>query len=220
MPKEAYPSLRILPSALAETQGTTHAGAEAALDAARQGGTVNLGYVFKNPPPGSYDGVRGAGSGIPRPTSFTLVRGIAEAARAAIVGRWAAQYEARAYKYELLANGRSLRYDFCWLEGRMVPLGFRLIHLCRMPESFVSARAERLKVSGNPAQVSWVSQEPERKADGATRNSRSRPSNRRKLCGWCMRAGVSRRLRNCLESTAVRCGDYSRSVAYWREHDD
>lgn len=25
MPKEAYPSLRILPSALAETQGTTHA---------------------------------------------------------------------------------------------------------------------------------------------------------------------------------------------------
>jgi hypothetical protein len=69
------------------------------------------------------------------------------------VGRWAAQYEARAYKYELLANGRSLRYDFCWLEERMVPLGFRLIHLCRMPESFASARAERLKVSGNPAQV-------------------------------------------------------------------
>ena len=122
-------------------------GRSRALDAARQGGTVNLGYVFKNPPPGSYDGVRGAGSGMPRPTSFTPVRGLTEAARAAIVGRWAAQYEARAYKYELLANGRSLRYDFCWLEERMVPLGFRLIHLCRMPESFASARAERLKVS-------------------------------------------------------------------------
>ena len=43
-------------------------------------------------------------------------------------------------------------YDFTWLEERLVPLGFRLVFCTRTPESFAAARAERLKVSGNPAQ--------------------------------------------------------------------
>lgn len=44
------------------------------------------------------------------------------------------------------------RYDFRWLEDRIGPLGFRLVYCTRTPESFEAARAERLKVSGNPAQ--------------------------------------------------------------------
>lgn len=43
-------------------------------------------------------------------------------------------------------------YDFKWLEERLSPLGFRLVYCTRTPESFESARAERLKVSGNPSQ--------------------------------------------------------------------
>lgn len=43
-------------------------------------------------------------------------------------------------------------YDFRWLEERLLPLGFRLVVLQRSPESFAEARAERLKVSGNPGQ--------------------------------------------------------------------
>jgi hypothetical protein len=43
-------------------------------------------------------------------------------------------------------------YDFRWLEDRLRPLGFRLVFCTRTPESFEAARAERLKVSGNPAQ--------------------------------------------------------------------
>lgn len=42
--------------------------------------------------------------------------------------------------------------DFCWLEERLVPLGFRLIYCRRNPENFASARTKRLKVSANPAQ--------------------------------------------------------------------
>jgi hypothetical protein len=38
------------------------------------------------------------------------------------------------------------------LEDRLQPLGFRLVFCTRTPESFDAARAERLKVSGNPAQ--------------------------------------------------------------------
>lgn len=45
-----------------------------------------------------------------------------------------------------------IRYDFKWLEDRLRPLGFRLVYCTRSPESFAAARAERLKVSGNPAQ--------------------------------------------------------------------
>ena len=48
------------------------------------------------------------------------------------------------------AHGRE--FDFRWLEERLLPLGFRLILCTRSPESFTQARAERLKVSGNPAQ--------------------------------------------------------------------
>lgn len=43
-------------------------------------------------------------------------------------------------------------YDFRWLEERLLPLNFRLVLMTRSPESFAAARAERLKVSGNPAQ--------------------------------------------------------------------
>jgi len=52
--------------------------------------------------------------------------------------------------YQLRAHGR--RYDFKWLEDRLLPLGFRLVFCARTPESFEAARAERLKVSGNPSQ--------------------------------------------------------------------
>ncbi|RPI58953.1 MAG: hypothetical protein EHM56_00335 [Chloroflexi bacterium] len=47
---------------------------------------------------------------------------------------------------------RAKDYDFRWLEERLLPLGFRLVFCTRTPESFAAARAERLKVSGNPAQ--------------------------------------------------------------------
>ena len=43
-------------------------------------------------------------------------------------------------------------YDFRWLEERLLPLGFHLVLLTRAPDSFEAARAERLKVSGNPSQ--------------------------------------------------------------------
>ena len=48
------------------------------------------------------------------------------------------------------ARGRDL--DFRWLEERLLPLGFRVVLCTRSPESFKTARAERLKVSGNPSQ--------------------------------------------------------------------
>jgi hypothetical protein len=43
-------------------------------------------------------------------------------------------------------------YDFGWLEDRLRPLGFRLVFCTRTPGSFEAARAERLKVTGNPSQ--------------------------------------------------------------------
>jgi hypothetical protein len=52
--------------------------------------------------------------------------------------------------YQLQAHGR--RYDFTWLEQRLLPLGFRLVFCTRTPGSFSAAREERLKVSGNPSQ--------------------------------------------------------------------
>ena len=52
--------------------------------------------------------------------------------------------------YQLRTYGK--RYDFQWLEERLNPLGFRLVYCTRTPESFEAARAERLKVSGNPSQ--------------------------------------------------------------------
>jgi hypothetical protein len=52
--------------------------------------------------------------------------------------------------YQWMTYGRD--YDFRWLEECLVPLGFRLVLMTRSPDSFAAARAERLKVSGNPSQ--------------------------------------------------------------------
>jgi hypothetical protein len=52
--------------------------------------------------------------------------------------------------YQLSTYGTD--YNFRWLEQRLQPLGFHLVYLTRSAESFAEARAERLKVSGNPAQ--------------------------------------------------------------------
>ncbi len=52
--------------------------------------------------------------------------------------------------YQLRTNGTD--YNFRWLEQRLKPLGFHLIFITRTAESFEAARAERLKVSGNPGQ--------------------------------------------------------------------
>ncbi|MCX6101116.1 MAG: hypothetical protein NTV92_06810 [Candidatus Bipolaricaulota bacterium] len=57
--------------------------------------------------------------------------------------------------YQLRAHGK--RYDFGWLEDRLRPLGFRLVFCTRTPESFEAARAERVKVSGYPAQYDDLS---------------------------------------------------------------
>ena len=54
----------------------------------------------------------------------------------------------RAYQ---LTNHRK-DYPFTWLEQRLGPIGFHLVFLTRSEESFAAARAERLKVSGNPTQ--------------------------------------------------------------------
>jgi len=52
--------------------------------------------------------------------------------------------------YQLQAHGKN--YDFAWLEERLAALGFHLVFVTRTPASFEEARAERLKVSGNPSQ--------------------------------------------------------------------
>jgi hypothetical protein len=52
--------------------------------------------------------------------------------------------------YQMLHRNKS--YDFQWLEGRLLPLNFRLVFCYRTSESFAAARVERLKVSGNPTQ--------------------------------------------------------------------
>jgi hypothetical protein len=52
--------------------------------------------------------------------------------------------------WQLLHRGREV--DFQWLEERLAPLGFRVVLCTRSVESFESARAARLKVSGNPRQ--------------------------------------------------------------------
>lgn len=52
--------------------------------------------------------------------------------------------------HQRLHHGRD--YDFGWLEERLAPLDFRVIHCIRQPESFAAARQQRLKVSGNPGQ--------------------------------------------------------------------
>lgn len=52
--------------------------------------------------------------------------------------------------FQLTERGRDV--DFDWLEERLLPLGFHVVLLVRRPETFASARAERLKVSGKPSQ--------------------------------------------------------------------
>jgi hypothetical protein len=47
---------------------------------------------------------------------------------------------------------RGVRYDFSWLEERLLPLNFRLIFCTRSADSFAEARARRLLVSGKPEQ--------------------------------------------------------------------
>ena len=43
-------------------------------------------------------------------------------------------------------------HDFTWLEEHLVDLGFHLIFCTREPATFPTAREERLRVSGKPAQ--------------------------------------------------------------------
>jgi len=57
--------------------------------------------------------------------------------------------------YQLQTYGKD--YNFRWLEERLLPLNFRLVFLNRTPESFASAREERLKVSGKPDQYDDLS---------------------------------------------------------------
>jgi hypothetical protein len=52
--------------------------------------------------------------------------------------------------YQLQKYGKD--YDFRWIEEGLVPLGFRIVFMKRSEASFVTARSERLKVSGNPSQ--------------------------------------------------------------------
>jgi hypothetical protein len=49
-------------------------------------------------------------------------------------------------------SGAGRRYDFGWLEDRLLPLGFHVVLCTRRPETFEAARAERLLVSGKPSQ--------------------------------------------------------------------
>lgn len=52
--------------------------------------------------------------------------------------------------HQLQARGKD--YDFRWLEERLKALGFCIVLCTRKPEAFKAARAERIKVSGNPSQ--------------------------------------------------------------------
>lgn len=47
---------------------------------------------------------------------------------------------------------RGIEYDFGWLEGRLLPLGFHVVLCVRRPETFGAAREKRLPVSGKPSQ--------------------------------------------------------------------
>ncbi|MEW6195304.1 MAG: hypothetical protein AB1521_09125 [Bacteroidota bacterium] len=47
---------------------------------------------------------------------------------------------------------KNREYDFRWLENRLDKLGFHLVLCSRSTESFIEARKERIKISGNPVQ--------------------------------------------------------------------
>lgn len=53
-------------------------------------------------------------------------------------------------------RNRGIIYDFSWLEKRLKPIGFRIVFCTRSPESFLKAKEERLRVSGNPQQYDDV----------------------------------------------------------------
>ena len=55
------------------------------------------------------------------------------------------------------AMHRDRELDFGWLEARLAAIGFRVILCVRSIDSFAAARAERLKVSGNPGQYDDLS---------------------------------------------------------------
>ncbi|RKY50393.1 MAG: hypothetical protein DRP86_03625 [Candidatus Neomarinimicrobiota bacterium] len=57
--------------------------------------------------------------------------------------------------YQKIHHG--IDYDFSNLEKRLNALGFHMVFLTRSPESFESARKERLTVSGNPKQYDDLS---------------------------------------------------------------
>ncbi len=57
--------------------------------------------------------------------------------------------------YQIRTYGK--RYDFSWLEQRLLPLNFRLVYCTRSPDSFKTAREERLQISGNPQQYDDLS---------------------------------------------------------------
>ncbi|MBN2043475.1 MAG: hypothetical protein JW757_00530 [Anaerolineales bacterium] len=57
--------------------------------------------------------------------------------------------------YQQMAHGKD--YDFTWLEQRLKPLGFRIVLCTREEATFEAAKAERLKVSGNPSQYDHLS---------------------------------------------------------------
>ena len=52
--------------------------------------------------------------------------------------------------YQLRHYG--IRYNFKWLENRLLALGFRLVFCTRSVDTFEAARKERLKISGSPTQ--------------------------------------------------------------------
>jgi hypothetical protein len=52
--------------------------------------------------------------------------------------------------YQVQTYGK--KYDFRWMEERLLPLNFRLVYCTRTSDSFQAARVERLKVSGKPSQ--------------------------------------------------------------------
>ncbi|TNF29160.1 MAG: hypothetical protein EP329_16455 [Deltaproteobacteria bacterium] len=60
---------------------------------------------------------------------------------------------AKAYQH----HEHGIDYDFSELEARLHALNFRVVLLTRRPETFETARTERLKVSGNPAQYDDLS---------------------------------------------------------------
>ncbi len=81
---------------------------------------------------------------------------------------WARMFELQRYyswiidRFHISTQAYQLRtydkfYDFIWLEERLNPLNFRLVFLNRSADSFAAARAERLKVSGNPSRYDDLS---------------------------------------------------------------